>query len=134
MDDLASGGVFTIADRPLAAMREDFAAGRADEAQTAASIRDTWEATGFLPDPHTAVGLAVARRFADPAVPMVTLGTAHPAKFPAAIDAATGLHRDLPEEAAEIMQKEERFARLPNQRSIIEDYIAARTCAVAEKV
>ncbi len=63
MDDLAEvGRASRSTPRPLAAIRADFAAGRADEAETAATIRDTYRATGFLADPHTAVGLAVAAR------------------------------------------------------------------------
>ena len=90
MSDLAAGSTFTIAEGPLARIRDDFAGGRTDEAETAATIRETWQTTGFLPDPHTAVGLAVARRFAAPGTPMITLATAHPAKFADAVEAGDG--------------------------------------------
>jgi threonine synthase len=132
MDELA-GGAFAIAESPLAAIREDFVAGRADEAETAATIRDTWRATGFLPDPHTAVGLAVASRFSDPAVPMVTLATAHPAKFPDAVTAATGHRPELPEEFAGLMNRKESFVTFAKEREPIERFVLDRTRA-AEKV
>ena len=96
MDGLARTGRFTIPETALAAIRADFAAGRADEADTLAAIRSTYEATGFLADPHTAVGLAVAPRFRAGTTPMVALATADPAKFGAAIDSALGFEPPLP--------------------------------------
>src|SRR5439155_25374622 len=80
MTDLVRTGRFSLPKAALAAIRADFSAGRADEAETLAAIRSTYETTGFLADPHTAVGLAVARQFADKAEPMIALATAHPAK------------------------------------------------------
>jgi threonine synthase len=134
MDDLAATGAFTIAPGPLAAIREEFSAGRADEAEVAATIRDTYKATGFLPDPHTAVGLAVAARFAEPGVPMVTLATAHPAKFPAAVEAAAGVEPELPPGFAGILNKRERFVTLANDRQAVADHIVRLTRAAREKV
>jgi len=67
-----------------------FAAGRGDTAQTLATIREYWERYGYLLDPHTAVGVAVASRHLDPSAPMICLATAHPAKFGDAILRATG--------------------------------------------
>jgi threonine synthase len=134
MDDLAATGAFTIAPGPLAAIREEFSAGRADEAEVAATIRDTYKATGFLPDPHTAVGLAVAARFAEPGVPMVTLATAHPAKFPAAVEAAAGVEPELPPGFAGILNKRERFVTLANDRQAVADHIVRLTRAAGEKV
>ena len=69
-----------------------FVADCADEEETAATIRTTLRETSRLIDPHTAVGLAVAEKETrDPAVPMIVLGTAHPAKFPDAVEAACGV-------------------------------------------
>ena len=118
----------------LAAIRADFAAGRADEAETAATMRDVHAATGYLPDPHTAVGLAVSRRFADPAVPMVTLATAHPAKFPAAVEAATGIEPALPAGLADITGKRERLRSSPTTWRRSRIIIAAPSRATAERV
>ncbi len=67
-----------------------FLAGCADTAETLAEIRHCVEAHGYCPDPHTAVGLSVARRNPDPSVPTICLATAHPAKFPEAVQQATG--------------------------------------------
>jgi threonine synthase len=134
MDDLATTGTFTIADKPLAAIRRDFAAGRADEAETAATIRTVYEATGFLADPHTAVGLAVAARFARPGTPMVTLSTAHPAKFPAAVAEASGIAPRLPPGFDGMVTRSERFVTLANDRQAVEDHIARYARAAGERV
>ena len=77
--------------------------------------RRTLRAAGGLIDPHTAVGLAAAAAPpADPAVPLVALATAHPAKFPDAVEAATGVRPPLPPRLADLMSAAERFTVLPN--------------------
>src|SRR5690606_9298957 len=122
------------AEAALANIRRDFSAGRADEAEVAETIRRTHAQTGFLADPHTAVGLAVASRFARPGVPMVTLATAHPAKFPAAVAAASGVEPQLPAGFGDILNKSERFVTLANDRRTVEDHIARLTRAAGERV
>jgi threonine synthase len=134
MADLATTGSFTIASHALALIRADFAAGRADEAEVAQTIAATYNTSGFLPDPHTAVGLAVARRFALPHVPMVTLSTAHPAKFADAVKAAAGVEPTLPAGFAPVMAKAERYVTLANSGQAVEDHIRAASRATAEKV
>jgi threonine synthase len=64
---------------------ETFLAGAADNAETLATIRETWESANYLVDPHTAVGIAVGKRMRDEAVPLMCLATAHPAKFESAL-------------------------------------------------
>jgi threonine synthase len=134
MHRLAQSRAFDIDPNTLKAMRADFAAGHADEHESAATIRDTWHTTGFLPDPHTAVGLAVARRLADPSIPEVTLATAHPAKFPAAVKAATGVDVAMPESLRALLDRRERFVTLPNDAAAVEQHITAHSRAIAEKV
>lgn len=131
MESLAKTGAFDIAPAALAAIRANFAAGRADEAETAATIASTYKESGFLADPHTAVGLCVARQFAEPGVPMVTLATAHPAKFPEAVRAAAGVAAELPPGLAAILNREEHYVTLANDRRAVEDHIAARSRAAA---
>jgi threonine synthase len=132
MARLATGG-FAIDATIMARIRADFAAGRADEAETAAAIAETHRETGFLPDPHTAVGLSVARRFLGEE-PMITLATAHPAKFPEAVRKASGRRPELPEGFGDLLKMDEDFAVLPNDRAAVEEFILARARAVAEKV
>jgi threonine synthase len=88
----------------------------------------------MLLDPHTAVGLAVSRRFARPGVPMVTLATAHPAKFPEAVMAATGKEPALPERLDELLERPERFTTIANNQAEVARFIAGRTRAATEKV
>ncbi len=133
MQRLAQSRAFDIAGAPLERIARDFAAGRADEAEGAATLRDVHATTGQLPDPHTAIALAVSRRFVDPAVPMVTLATAHPAKFPDAVAAATGIEPALPEALAGILAKSERYVTLANDARAVEDYIAAHSRAISEE-
>ncbi|MEJ0012224.1 MAG: threonine synthase [Bauldia sp.] len=134
MADLAASGSFAIAPHALGLIRADFAAGSADEAEVAETIARTLNASGFLPDPHTAVGLAVARRFALPHVPMVTLATAHAAKFADAVKAAAGVEPALPVGFAPVMAKAERYVTLANSGQAVEDHIRAASRATAEKV
>jgi threonine synthase len=134
MDGLARSGRFTIPPEVLEAIRDDFDAARADESETAAAIRATYDATGFLADPHTAVGLAVAPRFADPEVPMIALSTAHPAKFGAAIKSALGFEPPLPAALAGVLDRPERVTTLPNDVAAVEAFLASHARAIAEKV
>jgi len=86
----------------------------------AAVLKDT----GELVDPHTAVGLAAAAACrGDPSVPMVTLSTAHPAKFPDAVAAATGRRPELPPFLADLHDRPERCEALPNDVGALRDHI-----------
>ena len=98
MGSLAQSRRFAISAHALAAMRALFTADRADEEESAATMRATLREAGYCVDPHTAVALAVAEKETrDPAVPMVVLSTAHPAKFPQSVEAACGQRPKLPE-------------------------------------
>jgi threonine synthase len=82
------------------------------------------EATGELVDPHTAVGLrAAALRRGDATMPMITLATAHPAKFPDAVRAATGVTPALPPHLDGLMTARERVTVLPNRARAVADFI-----------
>ena len=116
--------------RALAAA--DFASARVDHDAMAGAMRWAHDAAGQLIDPHTAIGLAAARAADLPAaVPIVTLATAHPAKFGDAVAAATGVRPEPPERIAGLMEKEERCAVLPATLAAIEDYVAQRATARA---
>ena len=126
MDELKSGG-FTVSQGALEALREAFSSGRAGEEQTRATIKRTWEETGELLCPHSAIGVHVAEEHLDPAVPMITLATAHPAKFPAAVEEASGQHPPLPLHMADLYDRAERITELPNDLGAIESLIKDRT-------
>ena len=128
MDGLKQSGGFALPDNALAAIRRDFAAGTTGEAETRATIAATLKTSGYLLDPHTAVGAHVARAHLG-AVPMVTLATAHPAKFPAAVAEASGIEPALPAWLADLHSREERLCVLANDQNAVENFISARTRA-----
>jgi threonine synthase len=121
MDELKQGG-FHISQGALEALRGDFASGRAAEDQTAAMITRARAEMGELLCPHSAVGVHVAQDFLG-ATPMVTLATAHPAKFPDAVEAATGLRPALPARMADLFDRPERMTRVENDLTAIETLI-----------
>ena len=123
MSGLRQSGSFSISDEALAEMRNGFDAGRTDEASVARTIRETLSATGELLDPHTAVGYHVARELDTGASPMVTLATAHPAKFPDATEAASGIRPALPARLDGLMTAEERFEVLDNDLPALKGHI-----------
>ncbi len=90
MRDFRETGAITLTSDGAPLDDPVMAAGRGDTAATLATIRAYWERHRYLMDPHTAVGVHVAERFADAAVPTICLATAHPAKFGEAILRATG--------------------------------------------
>ena len=125
MDSLKQSRRFTIPAPALAAIRAEFDAGSTGEAETTAEIARTYKETGYILDPHTAVGVAVARRQLPkrPATPMVVLGTAHPAKFPDAVERAIGLRPALPAHLADLYGRKERFVVLANDQPEIERFV-----------
>ncbi|MEM8876752.1 MAG: threonine synthase [Pseudomonadota bacterium] len=128
MARLKQSGAFAIAAEPLSRIRSDFDAGRADEEETSQTMQRTLSETGYLLDPHTAVGIAVANRM-ESTSPMVTLATAHPAKFPAAVESACGIVPDLPERVGDLFGREERMTHLPADQAIVEAHVLATSRA-----
>jgi threonine synthase len=132
MANLDQSGAFDIPPEALAKIGAEFAAGAASEQDTSAEIARTWRECEYLLDPHTAVAVHIARKHLarDPSVPMVALGTAHPAKFPDAVRRATGVAAPLPPHLDDLYERYERFDILPNNERTIADYIRARARAV----
>ncbi|MGR6466507.1 threonine synthase [Rhizobium sp. PAMB 3182] len=129
MNGLKQSGAFEIAPSALKAIRKEFRAGKATKAQVAKTIRDTLSETGYLADPHTAVGMHVAKKHEKSNSPMVTLSTAHPAKFPAAVKSACGLDPALPAWLADLMDREERFEILAADLKGLQTFIEKRARA-----
>ena len=97
-----------------------------DDAGTAAEIARLHATTGYLADPHTAIGIAAAR--ANPAghgVATIAMATAHPAKFPEAIERATGIRPALPPRLADLFDRQERFTVVPNDLAAVEAQVRA---------
>ncbi len=118
MTDLASGG-FEISQGAYDFLKDHFASGRASEEETMATIKSTYDRTGEVLCPHSAVGVKVADDHLG-ATPMITLATAHPAKFPAAVKEASGRDAALPPRMSDLMNREERVTKVPNDLNTIE--------------
>ena len=133
MASLAQSGRFTVAPGALDRIRSEFDAHRVDEVATAAEMARTYRDAGVVLDPHTAVGVAAARQALarDPGTPVIVLGTAHPAKFPDAVERATGVRPKLPAHLADLMDRPERFTVLPNEVSAVERFIRDRAAGAA---
>jgi threonine synthase len=121
-------GSVTFPSELLGAISESFSGSRWTDEETLAEMRATHDATGRVIDPHTAVGLAAARSAPrDPDVPVVVLGTAHPAKFPDAVERAVGSRPELPSHLADLFDRPERIDELPNDLEAVKAYVAAAT-------
>jgi threonine synthase len=128
MRSLAETGSFTIAHAALEKIRETFCAERADDNETRMAIRDVYAKSGYLLDPHGAVGFVAAQKHAaKDRTPIVMLGAAHPAKFPEAVEAATGIHPALPARLADLNARKERVNVLPADRDEVARFIAERS-------
>jgi threonine synthase len=133
MASLAQSRRFSLSVNALSRLRAVFSANRADEHETAATIRTMRRETGAFIDPHTAVGVAVAEKEpGDPAVPMVVLGTAHAAKFPDAVEAACGARPQLPDWLGNLNEREERVTTLPADQGAVERHILSLSRAARE--
>ena len=124
MEELSSTGRFALSQGALTRLRDGYASSRAGRARTIAVMREMASVNGMIADPHTAAGLAAAADCrGDAADPMVTLGTAHAAKFPDAVEEATGHRPALPPRMADLYDRPERLVTLPNDLAALEAHI-----------
>ena len=126
METLRQARAFTLPDAALSAIRAEFVAGRAGEVEVAQTIAEVRRDSGYLADPHTAVGIHVARAHQGN-LPMIVLSTAHPAKFPDAVEAACGERPALPAWCGDLMSRKERFETLANDLSAVENHVSSKT-------
>lgn len=127
----AKAGHMHLSDQALQQVRELFSSYRCDNEGMLKIISDTYVDCDYLLDPHTAIGLEAARKCrANSHTPMVTLATAHPAKFPDAVKQA-GYPQDpeLPPHMADLFEREERFTVLDNDQSAVQQFIAEHITA-----
>lgn len=128
MDSFKKTGAFTLDENRMRAARSVFDARRCDDAQTTVMMAECFHETGYVIDPHTAVGLHAAWQVSrDPAIPLVALACAHPAKFPGAVEQATGLKPTLPANLADLFDRAEIVTDMPNDVSEIQDFIRKNT-------
>jgi threonine synthase len=133
MSELAKEGSFMIPASALARIRADFDAFRVDERACAEEMGRVYRTSGMIIDPHSAVGVHAARRALGPtpAMPVVALATAHPAKFPDAVERATGVRPPLPERLSDLMERKEAIVVLPNDSRAVADYLRQTARAAA---
>jgi threonine synthase len=117
-------GVFTLAPDRLQRVRRLFDGFRLDDEATLAEITRVYRMTGEVIDPHSAIGIAAARARRREDVPvMVAMATAHPAKFPDAVERACGVRPELPDALSDLYEREERLINLPNDLNQLKSYV-----------
>jgi threonine synthase len=131
MAGLSQSRAFMIEAEPLARIRQEFGAQAVNEAAVMNEMAETYRSAGYVLDPHSAVGVRAARALLRerPDVPVVALSTAHPAKFPDAVEAATGIRPALPPHMADLMERRESFTVLSNDQAAVERFIRERARA-----
>ena len=129
MDELKTRRAMTLPQGQHERLKAGFTSARIPRETTLETIRATRRETGMTLDPHSAVGLAAAREKARADRPMVTLATAHPAKFPDAVREATGTETPLPDRMGDLYERPERMTILPNDLAAIEAFIRKETIA-----
>jgi threonine synthase len=125
MNDLKEGHGFTIPEATHEALRRDYRSARVSGPEVEATIRSVHEAAGTLLDPHSAIGLAAARRLREEGLKgdIVTLATAHPAKFPEAVKKASGQTPELPEEIAAKIGGDEHYTVVPADQDAVREQL-----------
>ena len=108
----------------MQAARDEFDAFRCNDEQTIGLMRACYEETGYMLDPHTAVGLYAGMQLREePSIPLVALACAHPAKFPDAVEKAVGVRPELPAHLADLHEREEFMTSLPNDLEQVKKFI-----------
>lgn len=126
MAEFRDTGTLTLDDDHRNLLSELWSGQRVDDDEPGGvveTIASTYQASGMLLDPHTAVGVAAARRVASAEAPMVCLATAHPAKFPDAVQKATQVRPELPARVGDLFERDERFTVLPNDLATVQAYV-----------
>lgn len=122
MEELGQGG-FDVSQGAMQALQDHYRSGRVSEDETSATITDMLARTDELLCPHSAVGVKVAEAARDKGTPMITLATAHPAKFPDAVEAATGIRPPLPPRMGDLFERGERVTRVANDLEALKTHI-----------
>lgn len=126
MNTFADTGGFAVGPNQMQAARKLFDAARFDDDQTRKIIAGIYRRNGELLDPHSAIGVAAGRaRRANTETPLIALATAHPAKFPDAVEAATGIRPQLPPHLADLLEREERQTVLDNDAAQVQGFVEA---------
>ncbi len=128
MDEFRSRGRIVVPGEPLAAMRGLFDSIWMSDDAALGLMAQVHQETGILLDPHSAIGVGAARtRYTDPRLPFVSIATAHPAKFPDAVEKATGVRPELPADLADLYERPERCVTLGNDLDAVKAFVAEAT-------
>ncbi|HTJ90983.1 MAG TPA: threonine synthase [Acidocella sp.] len=123
MADFRATGRMAVPDQKWQAIRREFSGFRLDDEGTLTEIARTWRGANYLADPHTAVALAAAREQGPVGLPVIVAATAHPAKFPDAIEQAVGFRPALPPHLSDLYERKEQYERAPNELAAIETLV-----------
>jgi threonine synthase len=127
LSTLSATGKLPLPEAWRTKMAECFLSARADEDETAYTLRRVYDTCGYVLDPHTATGVSAVQQLDLPRdIPVITLATAHPGKFRDAVERATGYRPTLPSRAQGLFDRTEKFDRLENDLAAVQNYIAAR--------
>lgn len=122
-------GDIAVSATHLEKARSQFDAVRTDDVQTLDLIKEVYEETGYVLDPHTAVGMTGAKALEGDGNPVILLATAHPSKFPDAVEKAMGIRPTLPEHLIDLFDREEKMIDQPNDLKIVQNFVLDNTRA-----
>ncbi len=125
MLDFRTTGHMTVSDAAWREATSVFHGFRLDDDATLAAIRALYEKSGYLADPHSIIGIEAAQALVRQGTPIVAMATAHPAKFPDAIEQAIGVRPPLPAHLADLYERTELFTRVPADLAAIEAQVRA---------
>ena len=121
---LRSKGTLSVGDDTLAEIQRKWASSRVTDQETLAMIKKITEEYDYVIDPHTAVGIEAAERYAKVLhAPIISLATAHPSKFPDAVEEASGFSPTLPSHLSNLFERKESYEILPNDEGAVKSYI-----------
>ena len=124
MESFKRKGAFNIGTQYMEKARAQFDAHRCSDEQTKMFMKACYHETGYILDPHTAVGLFAGMQVReDPSIPMVALGCAHPAKFPSVVEDAIGICPPLPDHLADLYDRKEHLTVLDNDLAKVQDFV-----------
>ncbi|SBS34114.1 Threonine synthase [Marinomonas aquimarina] len=120
-----NAGDVTLNDDAWSFVKDNFDSYKVDDTRTCEVISEVFNATQYLLDPHTAIGLEAARKcWKDKSVPMITLATAHPVKFPEAVEKAGCESPSLPEHMKDLFERDEAYEVIDNDLSAVQGFVA----------
>ncbi len=125
MQGFRKNGSFRMDQSALNKMKELFSAYRCDDDMTQTVIKEAFDKYNYLMDPHSATGVHAAELFSNDhkQAAVICMATAHPAKFPDAVKAASGIHPELPEYLSDLFKRTERYDILENDIDVVKKYI-----------